>query len=205
MITIAKPLVTPQWSTVLWPRSSETITYGLVYKFHHFSSKGLSSSKRNLTTMFFKWWQWLPGLYRYTFSFMVEQLSNISQLSSTLVPSVAISTFWTVPCLCKTRRVTYQLVWFHSWESKGTPPPQEIAGLIQDSLRGLWWVHGPLIRPYFLGWRRGCSLDSHYPLHQGEYLDKRSRSSGSPVVLSKFFTKTCKFFPISLHSPLEDD
>ena len=32
------------------------------------------------------------------------------------------------------------------------PPPQEIAGLIQDSLRGLWWVHGPLInKPYFWG------------------------------------------------------
>ena len=103
--------------------------------------------------MFFKWWQWLPGLYRYTFSFMVEQLSNISQLSSTLVPSVAISTFWTVPCLRKTIRVTYQLVGFHSYRNLRVrpPPPQEIAGLIQDSLRGLWWVHGPLIRPYSLG------------------------------------------------------
>ena len=70
------------------------------------------------------------------------------------------------------------------------PPPQEIAGLIQDSLRGLWWVHGPLISLISGGVE---TLDSHYSLHQGEYLDKRSRSSGSPVVLSKFFTKTCKF------------
>lgn len=105
---------------------------------------------------------------------------------------------------CKTRRLTYQLVGFHSWESKGTPPPgnsRPYSGLIEGIMVGSWPLN-------FLGeWRHwgGCSLDSHYPLHQGEYLDKRSRSSGSPVVLSKFFTKTCKFFPISLHSPLEDD
>lgn len=99
--------------------------------------------------------------------------SKAAELSSSLVPSsVAISTSWTVPCLAVT-----------------VPVPIDRACCIER-------IQNYVLRLDAIGRLDRGGRESSWV----ERLLKRSRNSGSPVALSRFFTNTCQFAHSNTHT-----